>query len=402
MNNQKTIIEGFRNAFGREPDLLIRACGRINLLGGHTDYNDGYVLPAAIDKHLYFAVGINDESRFRWIAQDIGQRFDSEDLSVHASDQLWANYLQGIVQQFQNRQVPIQGVDCVFGGNLPIGAGVSSSAAIEGGFGLALNTLFNGGFTKVELAQLAQRSSRDFVGVPCGIMDQFASLMGRDKRVIRLDCQSLNYEYFPFDTDQYMLLLLNSKVSHSLAESAYGTRVEECAQGLRIIGEAFPQVKSFRDVSLEMLATCRTSLGDVLYRRCDYVVREIHRVVEACHHLEEGDFHGLGQLMFQTHTGLRDDYEVSCEEIDFLIEVAKQQNEVLGARIMGGGFGGCTINLVRKPFVELFKSRARIAYRRRFGIELDAIPVNIVQGTAIVDVASSVNGRNNGKILLDH
>ena len=384
MNDQQSVLNAFREQFGRDPEVMIRACGRINLIGEHTDYNDGFVLPAAIDKHLYFAVGRNQEARFRLRALDIDAAFDSEGLQPAPTSELWVNYLLGIADQFIREGAVLEGVDCTFGGNLPIGAGVSSSAALEGGFAMALNTIFQMGWDKVALARLAQRSSHSFVGIPCGIMDQFASLMGQEHQVIQLDCRSLDYTYFPFETERYSLILLNSRVSHSLAESAYGERVKECRSGLDIIAQSFPEVASFRDVKPEMLEACRPQMGELIYRRCSYVIGEIQRVLEACRLLLADDFAALGQLMYATHDGLQNDYEVSCSEIDFLVAQAKARREVLGARIMGGGFGGCTINLVETSFRELFKSSMKIAYEREFGIELEAIPVNIVEGTSVI------------------
>ena len=384
MNDQKTVSEHYLKVYGEEPDVIVRSCGRVNIIGGHTDYNDGLVLPGAIDKYLYFAVGRNPSGNIRFEALDIGKSYETEGLAIVPSDQLWANYLLGIINQFQKRGVDFGGISCTFGGNLPIGAGVSSSAALEGGFAVAINRLLGCDLDKIELAKLAQRSSHEFVGIPCGIMDQFASLMGQERKVLQLDCQTLEYSYHPFDSDAYVLLLLNSNVSHSLAESAYAERVEECQKGLEIISQYYPEVRSFRDVDTTMVSSCKIVLGDVLFRRCDYVVKEIGRVKEACERLDKGDFQGLGELMFETHQGLRNDYEVSCAEIDFLVGFAAKQKEVLGARIMGGGFGGCTINLVEKRFVELFKSKARMAYKNNFGHELDTMEVNIVEGTKLM------------------
>lgn len=381
MNDQYSVTAFFRSKFGQDPEILIRSAGRINLIGEHIDYNDGFVLPAAIDKFLFFAARRNRSNVFRFYARDMNQYHEVGLDEIHLTNQLWANYLIGIIQQFLLLGKKVSGIDCVFGGNIPIGAGVSSSAALEGGFSFVLNQLFEGGLSRVELARLSQRSSNTFVGVPTGIMDQFSSLMGKENQLVRIDCKTLDYAYFPFHSDKYTLVLLNSKVSHSLAESAYGTRVEECRKGLSILKRFYPQVSSFREVYQDMLLSCKNDLGPIKFKRCDYVVKESQRVLEACDYLESGKFEELGRLMYASHAGLRDDYEVSCEEIDFLVDFATQRSEVAGARIMGGGFGGCTINLVEKHHLELFKSRVSKAYMDQYGIQLDIIPVHLSDGT---------------------
>ena len=384
MNNRQSTTAAFLENFGNRPDVIVKSCGRINILGEHTDYNDGFVLPAAIDKHIYFAASKNNSNTLRFIALDFGEQIEVDLDEIIKSDKSWANYCLGIVEQFKQLDCDLEGVDCVFGGDIPIGAGVSSSAALEGGLALCINTLFNIGMSKPKLALLAQRAEHEFVGMPCGIMDQFSTLMGKHDQVIQLDCRSLDYQYFPFKTSTHAIVLLNSKVSHALADSAYPERVQQCKEGLAIIKSAFPEVSSFRDLDQHMLEKCKDELGDLLFRRCDYVNKEIQRVPQACNYLLEGDFDGLGKLMFETHHGLRYDYEVSCAEIDFLVDFAMGRSEVLGSRIMGGGFGGCTINLVELQHVELFKAKASIAYKQAFGIDLDYLDVNIVDGTSVI------------------
>ena len=384
MDKKDLVLNNYEKQFGKQPDLLVRACGRINVIGEHTDYNDGFVLPAAIDRHIYFAVGRSGDQNCHWFADDINQAHHFQFPKLEKSEKLWVNYLKGILDQFQRDGHDLAGINCVFGGNLPIGAGVSSSAAIEGGFALAVSTLFDLGYVKKDLASLAQRSSNTFVGMPCGIMDQFASLMGKQEHVIRLDCRSLDYQYFPFRSDDYTLLLVNSHVTHDLTESGYGDRVVESAAGLNVIKEKFTRVTSFRDVSLAMLEDCQSVMKDIVYRRCSYIIKEIQRVKDASTALTNSDFHQLGRLMYETHAGTKDEYEVSCPELDFLVDYAKNRSEVLGARMMGGGFGGCTINLVEKQHLELFKARITTAYHKKMGILPDTYQVNIVEGTSVV------------------
>ncbi len=382
--DERTIRSIFEQQFNRQPTLLVRACGRINLIGEHTDYNYGYVLPAAIDKYLYFAVAENHTNVCRFYAADIEQTGDADLQHIQKSEQLWLNYLRGILQQFQQVGVALRGIDVAFGGNLPIGAGVSSSAALECGFAFALNNWFNVGFSREDLARLAQRSSHQFLGIPCGIMDQFASLMGKAGHFLLLDCRSLAYRYIPCALGDYEIVLLNSNVHHELASSAYGERVTECRVGAAHLQKYYPQVNSLRDVAMSMLEAHRGELDPIVYRRCYYVVGEYERTLQACRYLQAGQTEALGQLLYATHAGLRDDYEVSCAEVDFLVESAQNFEGVVGARVMGGGFGGCTINLVRSDCAEDFVKSAEAAYFEKFGIKLSRLDVHIADGTDVL------------------
>lgn len=381
MTLPELISNVFAKKFGRECDLLIRASGRINIIGEHTDYNNGFVLPAAIDKYIYFAVGKNNTGTCRFWANDIEEEDEIDLTELKAGDKLWANYLFGIMDQFQQMGVQLEGIDVAFGGNLPIGSGMSSSAAMEVGFATALKNLFDVEIKKQDIARLAQRSSHQFIGVPCGIMDQFASIMGKKDRVIRLDCRSLDFDYIPFFLEDYQVVMINSKVSHSLASSEYGTRVKECRAGVEYLQGIYPEVNSLRDVSVQQLERHREELPEVIYKRCHYVVSENDRLLRACDALEEGDIKALGQLLNETHDGLRYEYEVSAPEVDFLVEFAQQFPGVAGSRIMGGGFGGCSINLVKKGRVEAFKEAVLKAYQKEYNILGEAYEVAAVDGT---------------------
>ncbi len=377
------VSDFFQRRYGYPP-LLVRAPGRVNLIGEHTDYNGGFVLPAAIDKEIVFALGLNDLGTLRLFSYDHGEGYDLvlDGGPVQPGKTMWANYLKGVVAQFQLRGVAVPGFDCVFGGNIPMGAGLSSSAAVECGLAFALNALLKTNLSRLELAQLSQAAEHQFAGVQCGIMDQFASLFGQAGQVVKLDCRSLEYRYFPFDSAAYHLVLCNSGVKHSLASSAYNTRRQECEQGVATLRRHYPAVQSLRDVTLPQLEIHRAGLDPVVYRRCRYVVQENLRVEAACGHLAAGDMPAFGQQMYASHAGLRDDYEVSCPELDVLVEVARRHAGVLGARMMGGGFGGCTINLMPADAVAGFVAAATVAYQTQLHLPLETYQTTIVGGVS--------------------
>ena len=374
----------FLRRFGYEP-LLVRAPGRVNLIGEHTDYNHGFVLPAAIDREIQFAVGLNGGPRIRLVAHDLHEELALPNVAdLRPSDTPWANYLLGVAAQLQARGYAVPGFDCVFGGNVPLGAGLSSSAAVECGLAFALNELLHLGLDRMVLARVGQLAEHTYAGVLCGIMDQFASLHGRAGQVVRLDCRSLEYDYFPFDTQASRIVLCNSGVKHALASTEYNTRRQECEHGAAVLQRHYPAVASLRDATLAQLAAHRTELGEVVYRRCAYVVQENARVEAACGHLAAGNLAAFGQQMYASHAGLRDDYEVSCPELDALVEAARAQPGVFGARMMGGGFGGCTINLVAPAQVEPFVAAVSEAYQQRFGRVPETYQTTIVDGVSVI------------------
>ena len=376
----QAIYSDFQQRFGYEP-LLLRAPGRVNLIGEHTDYNGGFVLPAAVDKEIIFAVGLNGGAQIRLMARDLGETLELANAAeISPSATQWANYLLGVAAQFQQRGIAVPGFDCVFGGTIPIGAGMSSSAAVECGLAFALNHLLHAGLETMELARISQKAEQTYAGVQCGIMDQFASLFGRAGQVVRLDCRSLEYTYFPFDTSASHIVLCNSGVKHSLASSAYNTRRQECEQGVAMLRQHYPEVQSLRDATLAQLETHRAELDPVVFRRCAYVVQENARVEAACRHLESGDLAAFGQEMDASHAGLRDDYEVSCVELDALVTAAQGLPGVFGSRMMGGGFGGCTINLVAPDKVAEFIAGVSAAYEQQFGRKLETYQTTIVGG----------------------
>lgn len=385
MHNFDTIKSLFVERFDCKPTFQVKACGRINIIGEHTDYNLGYVLPAAIDKHIYFLGVLNGLDHCRVYAADI-EEYDTIPLSLplQKSQRLWVNYLTGILDQFRQRGVVLKGLDLVFGGNLPLGSGMSSSAALETGFATLAKAAYEVEIGKKEIARLAQASSHAFIGVPCGIMDQFASLMGRKKRLVLLDCRSLDYKYIPCDLGDYEIVLINSKVSHNLSESAYEARVKECAEGVKTLQQFYPDISSLRDVSRAMVMAHEEALGPIVFRRCLYVTSEYERVLQVCDALERGAVEEVGPILFETHRGLRDQYEVSCVEVDFLVAFAEEHPAVIGSRIMGGGFGGCSINLVHKVHRKAFIASIQKAYQKTHHRTAEAYQVNLVDGTDLI------------------
>jgi len=386
-SNQYTsvLLADFESRFATPPELFVRAPGRINLIGEHTDYNGGFVVPAAIDKAIWLAAGKRKDGRFAFFAHDLGDFFISEgENPVFQEKQSWANYLLGVVREARKDGLVFGGLNVVFGGDVPLGAGLSSSAALESGMMFVLNELYALGLHRMDIVRLAQRGENHFVGMKCGIMDMFASVMGRENQVVRLDCRSLEYAYFPFETEEYSLVLCDSGVKHALVDSEYNTRREECETGVAVLKQYNPQIDTLRDVSMEWLKLHQNALSPTVFKRCKYVVEEIERVERACLALQQHDFATLGDLMFQTHDGLNLEYEVSVPEINFLVEKAREYQAagiVLGARMMGGGFGGCTINLVKNNALVSFLNELSAVYQETWGIELKTYPVQLTAGT---------------------
>ena len=379
----RQIIEKFNEVFRGTP-LLYRAPGRINLIGEHTDYNDGFVLPAAIDKEVIYALQRNGSDIIRLYAYDLDEYFESNIRELVKSGKGWPDYLLGVVDEISKLGCNIEGFDCVFGSNIPIGAGLSSSAALETGLAYGLNDIFEFDLDKLEIIRLSQRAENNFVGMNCGIMDQFASVNGKEGHVFRLDCRSLQFEYFPINLSGISILLIDTMVKHSLASSAYNTRRQECEEGVQIISKFFPGIRSLRDVKPEMLDIQELKKQDNVYKRCHYVVHEIVRVNAACDDLNNGRIEDFGQKMYETHVGLSRDYLVSCDELDFLVEMAREHKSVVGARMMGGGFGGCTINLVKNDGLEELIADIRAGYHSKFGADPGFYEVKIMDGVGTV------------------
>ena len=385
-----TLKTAFQSHFSAPPEILVRAPGRINLIGEHTDYNGGFVLPAAIDKAIWIAAGRRSDGRFAFFAQDLEEMFVSENgIPVFQERYTWANYLLGVISEARKDGMTLGGMNIVFGGDVPLGAGLSSSAALESGVMFVFNELYQLGLSRMDIVRLAQRGENNFVGMKCGIMDMFASVMGKENQVVRLDCRSLEFEYFPFDAPDYSLVLFDSGVKHALVDSEYNTRREECEAGVEILKKHNPHIASLRDVSPNFLKQHRAELPETIFKRCKYVVEEIERVELACEALQRNDLPALGALMFQCHDGLNLEYAVCVPETNFLVDRAqtfKPHGTVLGARQMGGGFGGCTINLVKTNVLEQFSQETAAAYRQAFDIDLKIYPVRLTAGTELVSL----------------
>ncbi|RYD82761.1 MAG: galactokinase [Sphingobacteriales bacterium] len=368
----------FKEKYNSDPTLYFSP-GRINLIGEHIDYNDGYVMPAAIDKGVYYAVAVNNSHAANFYAVDFTEEFSIEVNKISKADG-WKNYVLSVVNEFLLLHKNINGFDCVMMGDIPHGSGMSSSAAVEGGLAFALNDLFNCGLDKLELALLCQRAEHNYPGVQCGIMDQFANMMGKRDHVILLDCQHITHAYFPLQLNDYEIILVNSKVHHSLASSAYNERRRQCEEGLMMLKETL-NIHSFRDVGKwEDLLSMEKMLDESVFMRCKYVVQEIGRTRLAAELLQQNKLFEFGQLMYQTHEGLSKLYEVSCAELDFLVDFASKNPAVIGSRLMGGGFGGCTINLVHKDLLDKFSDAIKIAYKHNFNISAEIYIVKTADG----------------------
>ena len=377
------ISDKFRARFGVEP-LLVMSPGRVNLIGEHTDYNEGFVLPAAIDKAVIFAVAPRQDTVCHFVSQDYGQEFRCDLHELGRSPLRWPDYLEGVIDQFVRNGYAVRGFQCVFGGNIPIGAGMSSSAALEGGLAFAVNEMFRLKIDSLTLVKLAQKAENKFVGVRCGIMDQFINIHGLEKKVLKLDCRSLEFEYFPFERPDLRIVVCDSLVRRELASSEYNVRRRQCEEGVEVLKKYAPGIRSLRDVDLGLLEEHRADLDPVVYRRCDYVIRENIRVEEACRDLLTGDFKSFGERMGASHAGLRDGYEVSSPELDALVEAAAKVEGVLGARMMGAGFGGCAISLVEEGAVPELRERVSRDYQASFGRTPNIHVIRIEAGTHLI------------------
>ncbi|MFN3840888.1 MAG: galactokinase [Cyclobacteriaceae bacterium] len=371
----------FIRQFNTAP-FIVRSPGRINLLGEHTDYNEGFVLPAAINFFAHVAVSKRNDNQVSLYSVEFDEKIEA---SIHNLQPVsrWSDYILGVVDQLIKHRFPLSGFNLMLTSDIPIGAGLSSSAAVECATAVALNVLFGLGITKLDLALMAQRAEHAFAGTQCGIMDQFASLFGKPNNLIRLDCRTLHYQYIPFDFPDVRIVLFDSGVKHALASSEYNTRRKECEAGVERIKEKYPAVTSLRDATLSMIDECLMN-ESVLYKRCRYVVEENTRLINACDDLAMGNIGSFGKKMKETHAGLSGLYEVSCPELDFLVDQVSDDPHVYGARMMGGGFGGCTINLMKAGQAEEITQRVASAYHKATGKMLAVYPVEVKEGTTVV------------------
>ena len=377
MNN---IQRKFKELFGGQA-AVYASPGRVNLIGEHTDYNEGFVLPGAIDKAMFLAIRPNGGKQVNVFSIDYDEMVtflpSKEKLPEH-----WANYILGVVMELKETGAETGGFDCVFGGDIPLGAGLSSSAALESVFAFALNDLFGLGKSRAELARIGQLAEHHYAGVRCGIMDQFASLHGQAGQLIKLDCRSLGFERIPFDPQAagYRLVLIDTMVKHSLASSEYNVRRQQCEAGVAVVRQKHPSVISLRDISPEMLDESKSLMEPIVFQRCQYVIEENIRLLRACDALRHNDLPTFGQMMTGSHEGLRHKFEVSCVELDFLADLATKTPGILGARMMGGGFGGCTINLVSAAAHDAFIDDATRNFEKQFGLKPKVYDVVISEG----------------------
>ncbi len=371
---KEKIIALFKKRFGAEP-VMYASAGRINLIGEHTDYNGGFVFPGAIDKCIMAGIKENGTDKVRVYSADLDAYTEFGLNEEDKPGEQWACYVFGVCRETIKRGGTVRGFDAVFAGNVPLGAGLSSSAALESCFAFALNDMFNDNkIDKFELAKIGQSTEHNYCGVNCGIMDQFASVFGKKDHLMRLDCRSLEYKYYPFDAKGYKLVLLDSRVKHELVDSPYNKRRESCERVAATLG-----VETLRDASMEMLEAARDKISDEDYKRAVYVIGEKQRVLDVCDALERGDFETVGRCMYETHQGLSKDYEVSCVELDYLNDIARECG-VTGSRIMGGGFGGCTINLVKDELHDKFIATACEKFNEKYGHEPRVYEVIISDG----------------------
>ncbi len=379
MELKKKVSEAFASHFGGEGTLYASA-GRINLIGEHTDYNGGFVFPGAIDKVIMADIRPNGTDKVNLYSIDLNESSTFGLNEEDAPAQQWARYVFGVCRETIKRGGSVKGFDAVFAGNVPLGAGLSSSAALESCFAFALNDLFNNNsIDKFELAKIGQSTEHNYCGVNCGIMDQFASVFGKKDCLIRLDCRSLEFEYFPFKIDGYRLVLVDSVVKHELVDSPYNKRRQSCENVARRLG-----IDTLRDADMNMLNSVKDEISAEDYMRAKFVIEEKERVLDVCEALNRGDIETVGRLMYETHRGLSKDYEVSCEELDYLNDIARECG-VTGSRIMGGGFGGCTINLVSDSLYDNFISTVTAKFNERYGHQPKIYDVVISDGARRVE-----------------
>ena len=367
-------------------EVILNSPGRVNLIGEHTDYNNGFVMPTAIDKSIRFFLkknGSKNDCSVTSLNFNSSFLFDLSKPDLTGAE--WTHYITGVVEELKKKGCKLEGFDCLMFSNLPMGAGISSSAALECGLASGLNTLFDLKLSKLEIVKLSQKAEHNYVGTQCGIMDQFASVMSKENHIIQLDCKSLEYTLLPFDIKPYALLLLNTNVSHSLSTSEYNLRRQECEKGVSLLQNWYPNIQSLRDVTLAQLQEHEHDFDAVTYKRCEYVIEENNRVQQASIALKENKLEEFGKLMYGSHEGLQHKYEVSCKELDFLTDFSRDYDLILGCRMMGGGFGGCTINLIHQDGIDAYVQAAKKAYKANFNIELTAFNAMPADGGKVIN-----------------
>lgn len=374
------ITQQFQNRFNQKP-LVVHSPGRINLIGEHTDYNEGFVFPAAINKGIVAAIGKSNSSTCTIIASDLEEDYEfSLNKIKPIPNGQWRNYIIGVVGELQKRDIKIEPFNIVFGGDIPKGAGLSSSAALENSVVFGLNELFQLGLTKKEMIEISQKAEHNYVGVRCGIMDQYASMFGEKDRALLLDCRTLQAETYPLEFNDYQVMLINTNVSHNLVDVEYNDRRAVCEKVASLLNVNF-----LRDATEIALEAIKNQLTASEYQKALYVIQENQRVLEAGRLLQKEDIKGFGSLLFKAHYSAQHQFKISCKELDFLVQEAKNNSNVIGARMMGGGFGGCTINLVKKEEVKAFSADVTKKYIETFNKDCSIYFVELSQGTHCVN-----------------
>ncbi len=366
----EVLVNGFKEHFGGEPEVLVRAPGRVNLIGGHTDYNDGFVLPVAIDRDIMVASRSRDDALVRVYSLDFGAMAEFALDDIHSdSENTWSNYPRGVAHFLKEEGYELRGMEAVVTGNIPLAAGLSSSAAMEVAMAMAFEKISGLEIDPVRMALICQKAENQFVGVNCGIMDQFISRMGLKDHALLLDCRILEFELVPFKLEGVKIVVCNTAVKRGLVDSEYNKRRSECERGMTILDEFLPGIRALRDVDIDDFQRYKSYLPEITEKRCRYIIKENMRVLESVQSLEENDLARFGFLMNESHVGLRDEYEVSCPELDAMVEIAWSIDGVLGSRMTGAGFGGCTVTLVTEDCVEQLIEKVNKEYPERTGLQ---------------------------------
>ena len=375
----QNIEQLFKQRF-KDQSILVSSPGRINIIGEHTDYNEGFVLPAAIDKGIISAIGKSKNNFCSVFAYDANESFEFSTENIQPiPNGNWRNYVIGVVAEIQKKGKKVEPFNLVFGGDIPKGAGLSSSAALENSVVFGLNELFKLGLSKEDMIFISQKAEHNYVGVRCGIMDQFASMFGEEDHALLLDCRTNKASSIKIDFENYQIVLINSNVSHSLVDAEYNNRREVCEKVASLLN-----VKALRDATEEALLKMKSEISEGDYQKVLYVIQENNRVQKAAKMIKENNISGLGELLFEAHNGARDQFKISCKELDFLVENAKSNPNVIGARMMGGGFGGCTINIVKKEIVESYVTEMSDQYLKAFGFNCSPYNVKLSKGTHLI------------------
>ena len=381
---EQRIKSQYEKIFGKTP-LMVFSPGRINLIGEHTDYNDGFVMPAAIDRYMYFATGRRNDDQIILHSYDLDDKYQTTVDNISPCEKGWANYLLGVLDEFRKAGTVPGGINLVFGGNIPFGTGISSSAALETGFAYAVNHLFGLQYDRLKLALMGQSSEHNYAGAHVGIMDQYATIYGKKDHAILLDCRKLEHVYEPTNLGNYTFVLLDTKVKHELSDSDYNSRPAECKQAVKALQQQYrADISALRDLSVSDMGSVENILSGALLKRARHVINENQRVHDAAEALKASDAQKFGEFMFRSHDSLRDDYQVSCRELDTLVEIARNHSAVKGSRMMGGGFGGCTINLVAEEGKNDFINTAKKEFKNQYGHDPEEITLHIVDGTGIL------------------